>query len=158
MSTRSLPPSMLVRVRVIADYQFGRGAGEALFPVGCTVLLSRTGRVRQVFHEGKRIATVRARDGRLTLGITGAFRLHSAFQAPSLRIVVRDEVAEVIAEGKNTFCRHVIAADEEIRAGDEVLVVDGRDQLIACGSAVMSGPDMREFQYGVAVKVREGRK
>lgn len=122
------------------------------------VLLSRTGRVRQVFFDNLRIATVRAQDGRLTLGITGALRLHSVLHAPSMRVSVRDDVAPIIAGGKNAFCRHVTGADPEIRAGDDVLVVDPTDHLIACGSAVLSGSDMREFQYGVAVKVREGRK
>lgn len=111
-----------------------------------------------MFSNNLRIATVRAQDGRLTLGITGALRLHSVLHAPLLRVSVRDDIAPIIAEGKNAFCRHVTGADLEIRAGDDVLVVDQSDNLIACGSAVLSGPDMREFQYGVAVKVREGRK
>ncbi len=68
---------MLRRVRTIADYQFGRGAGEALFPEGCEFRLSTTGRIRQVLLAGERLAPVRAQDGRLTLSFAGAGRLHA---------------------------------------------------------------------------------
>ena len=144
-------------VQVIADFQFGSGAGRALFPDGCEFTLSRTGRIRQVTFDGKRLATVRAQDGRLTLGIEGALRLMEALPPPAYRVVVIDEVTEFISQGKNTFAKHVIAADPEIRAGDEVMVVSGDDTLLATGSAVLSGNEMLIFKYGVAVKVRQGR-
>jgi uncharacterized protein with predicted RNA binding PUA domain len=144
-------------VQVIADFQFGKGAGKALFPEGCEVILSRTGRIRQISLYGKRLATVRAKDGRFTLGIEGALRLLPALPPPAYRVVVSKEVAEFIRQGKNTFAKHVIAADPAIRAGDEVMVVNGEDDLLATGSAVLSGGEMLLFNYGVAVKVRQGR-
>jgi uncharacterized protein with predicted RNA binding PUA domain len=144
-------------VQVIADFQFGKGAGQALFPEGCEVILSRTGRVRQISLGGKRLATVRAQDGRLTLGIDGALRLLSSLPPPAYRVMVTGEVVEIIRQGKNTFAKHVIAADPAIRAGDEVMVVNREDDLLATGSAVLSGGEMLIFNYGVAVKVRKGR-
>jgi uncharacterized protein with predicted RNA binding PUA domain len=157
MSTSCLQDSARSRVQIIADFQFGKGAGEALFPEGCEVILSRTGRVRQITLHGKRLATVRAKDGRFTLGIDGALRLLAALRPPAYRVVASGDVAEFIRQGKNTFAKHVIAADPAIRAGDEVMVVDGEDQLLATGSAVLSGGEMLLFNYGVAVKVRQGR-
>jgi uncharacterized protein with predicted RNA binding PUA domain len=145
-------------VQVIADFQFGKGAGQALFPEGCEVILSRTGRVRQISLGGKRLATVRAQDGRLTLGIDGALRLLSSLPPPAYRVMVTGEVVEILRQGKNTFAKHVIAADPAIRAGDEVMVVNGEDDLLATGSAVLSGGEMLIFNYGVAVKVRQGRE
>lgn len=157
MSTSCLQDSARTRVQVIADFQFGKGAGQALFPEGCEVILSRTGRVRQISLDGKRLATVRAKDGRFTLGIDGALRLLSALPQPAYRVVVTEEVAEFIRQGKNTFAKHVISADPTIMAGDEVMVVDEEDGLLATGSAVLSGGEMLLFNYGVAVKVRQGR-
>lgn len=157
MSTSCLQDSARTRVQVIADFQFGKGAGQALFPEGCEVILSRTGRVRQISLGGKRLATVRAQDGRFTLGIDGALRLLSALPPPAYRVVVTEEVSEFIMQGKNTFAKHVIAADPAIRAGDEVMVVNSKDDLLATGSAVLSGGEMLLFNYGVAVKVRQGR-
>jgi len=146
------------QVQVIADFQFGSGAGIALFPDGCEFILSRTGRIRQVTLDGKRLATVRAQDGRLTLGIAGALRLMEALPPPAYRVVVLDDVAEFINRGKNTFAKHVIAADPAIRAGDEVMVVTEQGYLLATGSAVLSGHEMLIFKYGVAVKVRQGKE
>ncbi len=76
--------------------------------------------------------------------------------APGYRVVIRDDVAEFVAQGKNAFAKHVVAADPAIRAGDDVLVVAGNDRLIACGAAVVSGTEMLAFNYGVAVRVRQG--
>ncbi len=148
--------SMLRQARVIADLQFGRGAGKAIFPDGCDFMLSQTGRIRQITLSGKRLATVRAADGRLTLGIEGAERLRAGLHPPVYRVVVAGEVAEVIGQGKNVFARHVVTADPTIRAGDEVMVVNPVDVLLATGEAVLSGREMQVFNYGAAVKVRQG--
>jgi len=156
VSTGYSKNSSLARVQAIADYQFGGLCGTALFPEGCTFLLSTTGRVRQILYEGGRLATVRASDGRLTVGIEGARRLHAVLPAPGYRVIIRDDVAEFVAQGKNAFAKHVVAADPQIRAGDEVLVVAGGDRLVACGSALLSGAEMLAFNYGAAVRVRQG--
>jgi uncharacterized protein with predicted RNA binding PUA domain len=156
VSTGYSENSSLRRVQVIADYQFGGHVGPGLFPEGCTFILSTTGRIRQVLFEGTRLATVRASDGRLTLGIEGAKRLQALLPESAYRVVIRDDVADFVAKGKNAFAKHVIAADPGIRAGDDVLVVAGGDRLIACGAAVFSGAEMLAFNYGAAVRVRQG--
>jgi uncharacterized protein with predicted RNA binding PUA domain len=148
---------MQKQVRVIADFQFGRGAGASIFPEGCDFVLSRTGRIRQITIGGRRLATVRAADGRLTLGIDGALRLLAGLSPPAYRVVIVAEVTEYIGQGKNAFARHVIAADSSIRAGDEVMIVTSGDDLLATGEAVLSGREMLVFNYGAAVKVRQGR-
>jgi len=62
----------------------------------------------------------------------------------------------VVAEGRNVFAKHVVEADPEIRSGDEVIVVDERDILVAVGKAVLSGEEMVAFSRGIAVKTRIG--
>jgi uncharacterized protein with predicted RNA binding PUA domain len=147
----------LRRVRTIADYQFGRGAGNALFPERCEFGLSRTKRIRYILLEGTRLATVRAGDGRLTLSYAGALRLKAALESPAYRVVIDEGVVEFVERGKNAMAKHIVAADVGIRAGDEVLVVTPADDLVATGSAVLSGEEMLAFNYGVAVNVRKGR-
>jgi uncharacterized protein with predicted RNA binding PUA domain len=149
---------MLGRVRVIADYQFGNGAGAGLFPEECEFQLSQTGRVRQILLNGERIATVRARDGRLTLSYSGASRLRETIPPPAYRVSIDPSVSDFIAKGKTAFAKHVVAADPGIRAGDEVLLVTGDDELLATGMAILSGSEMLAFNYGPAVKVRQGRE
>lgn len=157
MSTTCFETSSLERVRTIADLQFGRGIGARLFPDGVTFTRSTTGRVRNVMLGEDRLATVRAQDGRLVLGLAGAQRLHEVLPPPAYRAVVLDEVEEFVAAGKNAMAKHVAEADPQIRAGDEVLVVASGDRLAATGTAVLSGPEMTACMYGVAVNVRSGR-
>ena len=145
------------RVRTIADYQFGKGAGAALFPDECAFKLSATKRIRYVMLDRVRLATVRAHDGRFTLSIEGAERLWQYLPAPTYRVAVAEEVAEYIQKGKNAMAKHVTAADPAIMAGEEVLVVTGDDQLIGTGNALLSGGEMMAFNYGGAVQVRSGR-
>jgi uncharacterized protein with predicted RNA binding PUA domain len=158
VSTEGSKARMLARVRTIADYQFGRGSGIGLFPEGCEFQLSQTGRVRQILISGERIATVRAQDGRLTLSYAGARRLREAIPPPGYRVSIDPSVSEFIVKGKTAFAKHVIAADPGIRAGDEVLVVMGDDELLATGIALLGGAEMLSFNYGPAVKVRQGRE
>lgn len=156
MSTESWQNNALKRIRTIADYQFGWRVGEALFPQECEYTRSKTGRVRQVSLNGVRLATLRAQDGRLTFSIVGAQRLQSAIPFPYFRVIVQDDVSEFIEAGKSVFAKHVIQADPAIRSGDEVIVVTSSDTLLATGTAVLSGEEMLKFNYGVAVKVRQG--
>ena len=55
---------LLRKARIIADYQFGSGAGEALFPehVEFEFILTRSGRMSQIKDKdnGRRIATLRS--------------------------------------------------------------------------------------------------
>ncbi len=150
-------PGALRRIRGVADYQFGRGAGERLFPEGVQIVFSRrTGRVRQVFLGGQMVATLRARDGLLCLTVEGARRLWR--EAPSRRLWVRvsTEAEPFVSEGRSLFARHVEDADAEIRPREEVVVVNGRGEVVAVGRAVLTGREMRAFRSGVAVRVRRG--
>lgn len=148
--------SQLKRVRIIADFQFGKDIGEAMFPGGSEFLLSRTGRVRQITDNGVRIATVRASDGLLTLSIEGATRLHRFMKDPGMRVVVNSDAVPFVRSGKTAFARHVIDVDPLVRAMDEVLVTDEKDNLLATGQAVLCAIEMMDCKRGAAVMVRQG--
>ena len=144
----------MVRIRSVADYQFGRSVGAVLFPEGVDVAFSRkTGRIRYVFLEGKRLATMRPTDGLFSLSLTGARRVVKRSRCV---VVVRDDVAGFVADGGDVFAAHVVSVDDEVRARDEVVVVDGAGRVLAVGRALLSGVEMRAFKRGVAVKVRRG--
>jgi conserved protein with predicted RNA binding PUA domain len=147
---------VLRRVRVIADYQFGPGAGEALFSDSVRFSLSRTRRVSQVLDGDTRVATLRASDGLFTLSQLGARRLHTCFPYPKLRVTVNSEATPFVGAGKTAFAKHVVHVDPDLRAHDEVLLVDENDALIATGRALLSPLEMNAFNKGVAVKVRQG--
>jgi uncharacterized protein with predicted RNA binding PUA domain len=145
----------LKRVRTIADYQFGKGTGDMLFPDNVEFQMSTTGKVRQILLDNNRLATVRAHDGMLTLGMTGARKLHELIGFPGHRVVVNSDSAPFVAKGKNAFAKHVVAADPEIRAGEEVLVVDEDDVLLATGKTTLCAIEMLAFKKGMAVEIRQ---
>lgn len=145
------------RVRIIADYQFGPGIGRKLFPDETSVTRSRnTGRIRGIFLDGQLLATLRAHDGFFTLTIAGGRRLLEACRAPRHRVVVSDDSAEFNAKGFNVFFKFISSNDESIIAGNEVLVVNCKDELVAVGKSVLSGSEIKHFNSGVAVKVHKG--
>lgn len=147
----------LRRIRSVADYQFGKEVGMALFPENVKIVFSRkTGRIRYVYLEGKRLGTMRPTDGFFSLSIDGSKRVVHSRQPAKCFVAVRSDVAKFIAEGGDVFAAHVVRADDEVRAKDEVIVLDEEGKVLAVGRAVLSGEEMKAFKRGVAVKVRRG--
>ncbi len=147
----------LDQLRTIADYQFGAGASDALFPSDEPVTIKRTssGRPQQVHGEDGRIVSFGI-DGRFTLGLDGGRRLNAALDSPSYRVVVDDESEPFVRDEKNVFAKFVCDVGPAIRPGDEVLIVHERGDLIAVGTAHLSADAIADFDTGVAVYVREG--
>jgi len=147
----------LLRVRATAEFQFGRGAADALLRGKVALVVSKnTGKVRNVMADGEHILSLRAEDGLFTLKAAGASRLQEAFPFPGLRIVVEPDAVPFHREGKNVFARFVKDAYPGLRPGDEALVVSPEDELCAVARAAMNRREMLAFKRGVAAYVREG--
>ncbi|MFB1066770.1 PUA domain-containing protein [Natrinema sp. H-ect4] len=147
----------LPELRTVGDYQFGRGAGAALFPSEESLTIKRTtsGRPQQVHAEAGRIVSF-GTDGRFTLGLEGGRRLDAALAHPAYRVVIDDESEPFVRDEKNVFAKFVLEVGDEIRPGDEVLIVHERGELIAVGTARLDAAAIRDFETGMAVNVREG--
>lgn len=145
------------RLRTVADFQFGAGAGQSLFPPdeSRSIDRSRSGRPRQVKVDSERLVSYTT-TGRFTLGIAGGRRLLRALEYPAYRVVVGDESEPYVSTGRNAFAKFVQDVDPSIRRGDEVLVVTASDRLLAVGRAELSAQAMEDFDSGMAVMVREG--
>jgi len=147
----------LRRVRSIADYQFGQGVGAKLFSDNVELVYSRaTKRIRYINLRGKRLATLRPTDGLLSLSVAAARFMAENLSSAYCFVTVRGDVAKYVADGGDVFAAHVVKADGEIRAKDEVIVVDEGKQVLAVGRALLSSLEMKAFKIGVAVKVRHG--
>ena len=151
------PARDLAELRTVADYQFGAGAGDQLFPPGESIEIRRStgGRPRQLYAGEARLVSY-GTDGRFTLAVAGGRRLHTGLDAPANRVVVGDESEPFVRDGHNTFAKFVDEVDPQIRPGDEVLVVHERGDLLAVGRAELSADGMVAFNSGMAVKVRAG--
>jgi conserved protein with predicted RNA binding PUA domain len=150
--------SPIRRIRSIADYQYGEGVGDKLFPNEIEIEYSHsTGRIRYINLNGERIATLRPTDGMLSLSITAAETLAKNVPTAQCFITVRQDVAKFVADGGDVFAAHVVKVDPEVHAKDEVIVLDEAGQVVAVGRAVLSSSEISAFKTGVAVKVRHGR-
>jgi len=131
-------------VRAIADYQFGPGAGDDLFPDLQTT--SRHPKLQIRDGDGTQLAAQVPQYGVLSFTLAGA-RHWTESDAPTKRVEIDSFVphGSVLAPG-------VVDASEDIRVGDEV-VVEG-PVAFGVGRAEMSGPEMRDSSRGVAVEVR----
>jgi len=148
----------LRRIRSIADYQYGKGVGTKLFPDDVQIEFSpSTGRIRYINLASSRIATLRPTDGLLSLSIKAACELARDVQSAHCFVTVRQDISKFIAKGGDVFSAHVVKADPEIHAKDEVIVLDEERNVLAVGRAFLSSTEMTAFKTGVAVKVRHGR-
>lgn len=145
------------KIRCIADYQFGRGVGDKLFPDEIEIQLSpRTGRIRYINLNGQRLATLRPTDGRLSLSITAAQTMVKNIPEAKCFVTVKNDVSSFIAKGGDVFAVHVVKVDDEVGAKDEVIAVDEDQHVLAVGRTLLSSMEMRAFKTGVAVKTRHG--
>lgn len=147
----------LSRIRSIADYQFGKGVGVKLFPENADIIYSKaTGRIRYIYLNGERLATLRPTDGLLSLSITAARLVAENRDFVRCFVTVQNEVSEFIADGGDVFAVHVVTVDAEVHAKDEVIILDEDHHVLAVGRALLSAVEMQAFKTGVAVKVRRG--
>ena len=147
------------RLKEIADYQFGNGAGEALFGSDKNKIKieksRKTHKIRHVYEDANIIVNMRANDGFLILSDLGAKRLHEQFEYPKHRVVVSEDVEEFAVAGKSVFNKFVVECDEPIRRNDEVLIVNKNDDLLAYGKALLSSYEINDFNNGQAIKTRK---
>lgn len=136
----------------MADYLLGPGAGDVLFH-DAEIEKARTGRIRRATSEDGLIASFRSSDGFVIPTILGAERLLE-LPFPRNRVVVNEDAAEFIMQGRSVFAKFVQTCDMEIRPYQEVIVVDGEDRVLATGKAVLNAEEMLSFSRGVAVKTR----
>ena len=131
-------------IRAIADYQFGDGAGDDLFPD--LSIQSRYPKLRAHDGDGEQLAAMVPSYGVLALTLAGARRWVES-DVPEKRVEIDDFAphGSVLAPG-------VVDASDEIRVGDEVVIEGPR--AFAVGRAEMAGPEMVESTRGVATEVR----
>ncbi len=137
-------------LRATADFQFGPGAGMLLVPEGTSVSGKLYRRVICRDH-GTQLASYLAENGLLSLTLDGGCRLseHGSYW-------VRFD-GEVL-QGGSLFAVAVKDADEKIRPGDEVIILNKSNEVVAVGRSEMSGREMCDFTNGRAVSVRHRRK
>ena len=145
------------RVIAIGNYQFGSDAGNALFDGKIEIEKSKnTGKIRHIYSNKELIANMRASDGYFVLAKEGAKRLHRMMDYPKNRIVVNKDSESFVREGKSVFSKFVIECDINIRANDEILIVNENDELLGFGKSLLNHNEIMSFETGQAIKTRKG--
>ena len=87
-----------------------------------------------------------------------AYRIWKKFKDSELRymVVLKDEAEEFVRAGRSIFSKFIIDLDNNIRAEDEIFVLNEEKELIAIAKAIISAREMREFKRGVAASNRWG--
>lgn len=141
------PPRQLEEImRATADFQFGPGAGNLLVPENAK-LGGKPYRQIVCRVEKEQLCSFIANSGSISLTLSGAKLL-----APLNRYWVRLDASEV--KGGSIFAVGINEADVNIRPGDEVIILNNADQVIAVGKSEMSGREMCELNRGRAVSIR----
>jgi conserved protein with predicted RNA binding PUA domain len=151
------------------DALFGAGVSDAL-PADIQFEFSRrTGRIKN-FSIGCRLAVTLRTNGGLALTIIGAqYLLENSKQFWENCVIPVQEAIPFVSEGRSLFCKHVKWCGSNIKVGSDVAVIDGNSsgdgndddgsrRVVAVGIAMLSSKLMKQYQKGVAVKVRQGIK
>ncbi|MEF8873558.1 MAG: tRNA guanosine(15) transglycosylase TgtA [Candidatus Thermoplasmatota archaeon] len=145
-----------MKIRAIADYQFCEGAGDILTDGELEYVKNNRGRIKNVKLNDDHILSIRHYDGLFTLKKEGASLLWDEFSPPTIRIEVTDESAKFNREGKSVFSKFVTAMSNDLRRGDEALVVTQQDELVAVARVFLTSDEVEVFDRGLAASVRDG--
>ncbi len=156
---RKITPEELLSFRAILNYQLRVSVADSVLPDNLLVGVSKnTGRVRALIdpENTEVLATVVASTNTLNIRLSLARRIHKLVPPPRLRLVVVNEIVPDILEAKSSvFTKHVLSVDEELRAGDEALVVSEDDELLCVGKLFLSPEEILQLLTGPALKIRE---
>lgn len=139
------------------DALFGTGVSDVLPEDMRYEFSRRTGRIKN-FGIGDRLACTFRTDGGIALTIAGAqYFFDNSKQFRENCITPVQEAVPFVSEGRSLFCRHIDWCGSNIKVGSDVAVIDSTN-VIAVGVAILPTALMKQYERGVAVKIREGIK
>ena len=138
------------------DVLFGHGISKAL-PKDIEIIISKkTGRIRNVNHNGSLLFTPRTDGGlAITRHCAKLFLKNKRFRENCLEIDA--ESKPFVEQGRSVFCQHIVSCGKNVRIGSDVPVLY-KNQVVGVGKAVLSTMMILNRQRGVAVKIRDSLK
>ena len=117
----------------------------------------RTGRIKNFSFDNQLAGTLRT-DGGIALTLTGAEKLMKNPLFKTNCVIPIQQAVPFVSEGRSLFCKHVKWCGSNVRVGSDVVVIDDNEKILAVGRARIASNLMKEFDVGVAVRVRQGIK
>ncbi|RLG50270.1 MAG: tRNA guanosine(15) transglycosylase TgtA [Thermoproteota archaeon] len=124
-------------------FQFGEGADSFLEREKLSYRFSKkTGMLRDVYYDGKRIGAFRYYDGHFIPSLEGARLIMRGVEPPSCRVVIKDEFEEAVASGTTVFTHFIEDCDPKIRPYQEAFAVNRGDELLAVVHTLLSASEV----------------
>jgi 7-cyano-7-deazaguanine tRNA-ribosyltransferase len=147
------------KLRALLIHQWGRNAGGIADLENLEVVLSKsTGKIKHIKLDDEILFTIVPTTGLITPTFRGGQELLRIGIDGIYKVIIDSEVSQFVSSGKSALAKFVKHADGNLRAGEEVLVLDEADNLLGTGRSVLSGKEMIAFNRGVAVMIRHSRK
>ncbi len=147
ISSKLRIPSQLVFLRVVADFQFGRGIGKILIPDQAKIY-GRKDLGLRVQLDNEYLLTFRPETGYLTLSLAAGKLLLGQTDN-----VVTFDGQKII--GSTIFSKSVINANSEIRPRDEVFIINKEGELLATGISHLPGDLLIKMNRGKGITLRQ---
>ena len=146
----------LQKLKHTIDVLFGHGVSKTL-PKDIEIIISKkTGRIRNVNHNGSLLFTPRTDGGlAITRYCAKLFLKNKKFRENCLEIDA--ESKPFVEQGMSGFCQHIVSCGKNVRIGSDVPVLY-KNQVVGVGKAVLSTMMILNQQRGVAVKIRDSLK
>ena len=142
-------------IKMIADYQFGSGAGKSLIGSAARFLQTRNDRIKTVVGFESY--------GKLQLGryIRDSGHIHLNFQGGE-RLATQPGIAVTLStldiSGTTIFKPGIERVDEGLSAGDEVIILGPDKEYLGVGSLIVSSKTFSRMRRGAIVKIRKMKK
>lgn len=134
------------KIQKIADYQFGIGVGEAMFPEVYS-LKGRPPLPFKILRQNQQHGVIHYTTGKLTLSMK-----NGGILAKKKKYFIMFDGEKL--EGSTLFAVGVKKADPEIRPSDEIVIVDKNYTPLGVGHALISGRDMEVARFGAVAKIK----
>ena len=135
------------RVADVIKYQFGCEVDKEKL----SFTYSRTGKIREIYYDGKKIGFLHPETGLIQLTVEGCRLMKDCVK----KVAVLKEAEKHVREGKDLLAKFARSVDKDVRPNEEVAIVNEEGEIVACGRALLSSREIDEFSYGIAVKVRD---
>ena len=138
------------------DVLFGHGVSKTLPKDIEKIISKKTGRIRNVNHNGSLLFTPRTDGGlAITRYCAELFLKNRKFRENCLEIDA--ESKPFVEQGRSVFCQHIVSCGRNVRIGSDVPVLY-KNQVVGVGKAVLSTMMILNQQRGVAIKIRDSLK
>ncbi|TFG18697.1 MAG: hypothetical protein EU530_08450 [Promethearchaeota archaeon] len=142
-------------IKMIADFQFGTGAGTALIGSAARFLQSRNDNIKTIngfeSHGKLQLGRYLRSSGHITLNYQGGERLS---EQPGIAVTLN--TADI--SGTTIFKPGIEHVDEGLCAGDECVILGPNSEYLGVGSLVVRSETYSRMRRGAVVKIRKLKK